>query len=643
MNPASAQGGGTNLLSGLSPQVLQQLATLTGLIGGHSGLTQAQQLAVLAQGSLIGGGGSGIGITNGINSATTVPSLTVTSSQGNNQLVNLDSNARSVDAVWRAYTVERTSQPNGERVIQQKSGAICGSYDKYDEKTNLTTPTQVTNLPAPVPNSTIQSMPWPVVAPMLQVPYFDIPSYRTVNLDVQPSHEVTGLDLPLNDVTTLRFFFNLGVQQCRSLAANQMYQERVAHGGGMNLPTQTALHTNNIQAAQLAGLNITSSSSCSSDSQQHCYTCYFLLHLCFSTNSFECLSLEISAQAQTEKSNLHEMRMQMLNAQQHNNLALNPYLRPIQEVVKPVAVGGGSGDAALSPRPPIPVDPSPPRTVVDAATNVADVSNLIHQQVRNQAFLLPAQTSPPTLLETPRPTHVDQVRRETVAAIGTNRPHSAREFMAPSTSQGNLKGGPQSSAPATPAYSTDDFMPMSQTLFQVSEQNFTEAFNSTSIKKNPTTPIGIARNEDGKGKVDVNGPSNGTSSSVEHKEEEEKPAVDYSSRPIDPIFQQARARLEHVREYKEVSPKPAIQSQRPHNIGDDGAATSGSPIGVALSTVAAMTTTHSTQGQTQSINPLGINRIVPDAIAPTTGDEQREDSDEDSPAEKRLRIATDEE
>ncbi|RCN52621.1 hypothetical protein ANCCAN_01320 [Ancylostoma caninum] len=86
------------------------------------------------------------------------------------------------------------------------------------------------------------------------------------------------------------------------------------------------------------------------------------------------------------------------------------------QVLKPVAVGGGSQDAALSPRPP-PVDPSPPRTLADASTNIVDssASTLVHQQ---------AQTSPPVSR--------DQCghrldRLDVSQSIGTARPQSARE------------------------------------------------------------------------------------------------------------------------------------------------------------------------------------------------------------------------
>ncbi|GMS78471.1 hypothetical protein PENTCL1PPCAC_646, partial [Pristionchus entomophagus] len=47
--------------------------------------------------------------------------------------------------------------------------------------------------------------------------------YKSINLDVPPSAQPSGLDLPLNDMSTLRFFFNLGVHQSRvKLHSQQM-------------------------------------------------------------------------------------------------------------------------------------------------------------------------------------------------------------------------------------------------------------------------------------------------------------------------------------------------------------------------------------------------------------------------------------
>ncbi|KAK6760713.1 hypothetical protein RB195_021967 [Necator americanus] len=343
--------------------------------------------------------------------------------------------------------------------------------------------------------------------------------------------------------------------------------------------------------------------------------------------------------------------------QQQGSVGLHQYVSPTTgEVLKPVAVGGGSQDAALSPRPP-PVDPSPPRAPADVGTNVIDSnpSTFVHQQ---------AQTSPPV----PR----DQCIQGRTASqvISAGRPQSARENGSSSNFVGS-RTTPQNSAPATPALTADDVVPVSQTLFQVSEQHFTEAFNA-SRKKSVSNPIGIAKcdivssAEEGASKVSAE-PSTITAPvhGGDRKDLDDKPAlapilmmtylsncmsnikstlntnglpigldangraVDYSSRPIDPIFQQARARMENAREFRELSP-PTTLPQVPRSSFEDGSGFS--PIGVALPAVS------SAVSRSQVTNPVGVNRIVPDA---SSLEKNEENHDTDPPAEKRTKIISD--
>ncbi|CAD6189293.1 unnamed protein product [Caenorhabditis auriculariae] len=67
----------------------------------------------------------------------------------------------------------------------------------------------------------VPSLPWPLLNPVINVPHFDVVTYRNVNMEAQPSHDPSGMDLPLTDITTIRFFFNLGVQQARNMAAHR--------------------------------------------------------------------------------------------------------------------------------------------------------------------------------------------------------------------------------------------------------------------------------------------------------------------------------------------------------------------------------------------------------------------------------------
>ncbi|KAF8356148.1 hypothetical protein PRIPAC_97771, partial [Pristionchus pacificus] len=48
---------------------------------------------------------------------------------------------------------------------------------------------------------------------------------QNVDLTVQASEQENGLDLPFDDIATLRFFFNLGVQQCRAVLLSQLHDQ----------------------------------------------------------------------------------------------------------------------------------------------------------------------------------------------------------------------------------------------------------------------------------------------------------------------------------------------------------------------------------------------------------------------------------
>ena len=50
----------------------------------------------------------------------------------------------------------------------------------------------------------VPSLAWPIFQPTVSIPYFDMATYQKVNLDVQPSAMANGMDLPLNDINTLR-------------------------------------------------------------------------------------------------------------------------------------------------------------------------------------------------------------------------------------------------------------------------------------------------------------------------------------------------------------------------------------------------------------------------------------------------------
>ncbi|CAD5234817.1 unnamed protein product [Bursaphelenchus xylophilus] len=78
-------------------------------------------------------------------------------------------------------------------------------------------------------NSTINgaengSLPWPIFQPAVHVPHFDMSTYQKVNLDAQASALPSGMDLPLHDMNTLRFFFNFGVHHARQILLREHFQ-----------------------------------------------------------------------------------------------------------------------------------------------------------------------------------------------------------------------------------------------------------------------------------------------------------------------------------------------------------------------------------------------------------------------------------
>ncbi|GMR46835.1 hypothetical protein PMAYCL1PPCAC_17030, partial [Pristionchus mayeri] len=74
-------------------------------------------------------------------------------------------------------------------------------------------------------------------APTLPI-FNDLGMYKTINLQVAPSEQANGLDLPLHDIDTLRFFFNLGVRQSRLIRVAQPVLQPAAVPSTMELQLQ---------------------------------------------------------------------------------------------------------------------------------------------------------------------------------------------------------------------------------------------------------------------------------------------------------------------------------------------------------------------------------------------------------------------
>lgn len=55
-------------------------------------------------------------------------------------------------------------------------------------------------------------------------------TYQKVNLDVQASALPSGMDLPLHDMNTLRFFFNFGVHHARAILLREHFHIATPNG-----------------------------------------------------------------------------------------------------------------------------------------------------------------------------------------------------------------------------------------------------------------------------------------------------------------------------------------------------------------------------------------------------------------------------
>ncbi|CAI2356216.1 unnamed protein product [Caenorhabditis sp. 36 PRJEB53466] len=129
--------------------------------------------------------------------------------QANPQTAQLLQQFQAVQAAQAAQTAQAAAQQQLALQQQLQQAQLVNS---------------LANPPCPPPPPGIPSMPWPMSTPVCHIPYFDMNLYRSVNIEAPPSHDNSGMDLPLTDITTLRFFFNLGVQQSRNLMTARQHQ-----------------------------------------------------------------------------------------------------------------------------------------------------------------------------------------------------------------------------------------------------------------------------------------------------------------------------------------------------------------------------------------------------------------------------------
>ncbi|CAD5228995.1 unnamed protein product [Bursaphelenchus okinawaensis] len=95
------------------------------------------------------------------------------------------------------------------------------------------------------------SLPWPIFQPAVHVPHFDMTTYQKVNLDAQASALPSGMDLPLHDMNTLRFFFNFGVHHARQILLREHFQLQPGQGGQAQPSSSNAAASQLTQQGQL--------------------------------------------------------------------------------------------------------------------------------------------------------------------------------------------------------------------------------------------------------------------------------------------------------------------------------------------------------------------------------------------------------
>ncbi|CEF63944.1 Hypothetical protein SRAE_1000220000 [Strongyloides ratti] len=83
-------------------------------------------------------------------------------------------------------------------------------------------PPQTSNLNQnSISNSKFVNSDTPILHPLIPVPYFTFELFNKVNLNSPFSQENNGYDLPFSDITSLRFFYNFGIQQFKNMVNKQ--------------------------------------------------------------------------------------------------------------------------------------------------------------------------------------------------------------------------------------------------------------------------------------------------------------------------------------------------------------------------------------------------------------------------------------
>lgn len=114
-----------------------------------------------------------------------------------------------------------------QALVNQQAAALAAQQQQQQQQQQQV---QAQRQKAEQQQPMMTSLAWPEHSPAVQIPHFDSETYKRVNIDIPYSAIPSGMDLPINNVDTLRFFFNFGVCQARAIL------EKLATRGNSSQP-----------------------------------------------------------------------------------------------------------------------------------------------------------------------------------------------------------------------------------------------------------------------------------------------------------------------------------------------------------------------------------------------------------------------
>lgn len=391
-------------------------------------------------------------------------------------------------------------------------------------------------------STSIPYLPWPPQQPTINVPFFDANLYKTVNLDVQPSCLPNGMDLPLNDITTLRFFFNMGVNHSRAVLLNhhvqqaltslQSQQSNAAHmqsfvsNASINSQNPIGISTNVLQndqqlqllnqfrAQQLLVSQKMNTSEKIREAQQHATKTHPSLSSKSHPNAAAAslIGNAASLSAPLESLLLQNVLLTNANGIDLTHLRYQPALSTstpgllavsstngsmqtqAHELIKPIAMSANDvatnpqPNGTISPRPPIPVDPAPQsESLIERTIRLVEQNSLTAQQLnelQQQALL--------SLRQSVDSSSALQAAQISAAATAGQQSHdglhtqqltnlltTAATRQSTSPAIHPFTPSPIRPTPTHPPTTTRDDIPPSHSLLAATEMHYNETFKKT--------------------------------------------------------------------------------------------------------------------------------------------------------------------